>query len=124
VSLSRFFNYLIGKRRLAGLLCASAALLVLTGCPRQDSAQTLKRADLRAPEGQPVMLAAYQPWFGKPSHINVGYSSLDRVDVIQEAEAGSIVRRGEDRRHDEPGPQLAQRLIVGVSNLGSPTTSG
>ena len=26
-----------------------------------------------------MLLAAYQPWFGKPSHINVGYSSQDRV---------------------------------------------
>ncbi len=25
------------------------------------------------------MLAAYQPWFGRPNHINVGYSSQDRV---------------------------------------------
>ena len=32
------------------------------------------------------MLAAYQPWFGKPSHIDVGYSSQDRVDIEQQIE--------------------------------------
>ena len=30
---------------------------------------------------QPTMLAAYLPWFGQPGHINVGYSSQDRVVI-------------------------------------------
>jgi hypothetical protein len=63
---------------LSGLLLAGIA-----GCAahRADMHQTL-RSNFQAPEGSPMLLAAYQPWFGKPSHINVGYSSQDRV-VLQ-----------------------------------------
>ncbi len=32
------------------------------------------------------MLAAYQPWFGKSNHINVGYSSQDRVVIERQIE--------------------------------------
>ncbi|HZU22454.1 MAG TPA: endo-1,3-alpha-glucanase family glycosylhydrolase [Terriglobales bacterium] len=36
------------------------------------------RSNLRAPQAtEPVLLAAYQPWFGRGNHINVGYSSQD-----------------------------------------------
>jgi hypothetical protein len=31
------------------------------------------------PERWPVLLAAYQAWFGLPGHMDVGYSSVDRV---------------------------------------------
>src|SRR5205085_3183625 len=31
---------------------------------------------------QPTVLAVYQPWFGTPEHINVGYSSQD-ASVIE-----------------------------------------
>ena len=31
--------------------------------------------------GNPVMVAAYLPWFGQPGHINVGYSSNYRVVI-------------------------------------------
>lgn len=41
---------------------------------------------MQAPEVSPVLLAAYQPWFGKPSHIDVGYSSLDRVTQQKQIE--------------------------------------
>src|SRR5262249_31215360 len=95
VSLCRFLQNMAGSCRAAGLLCASAMLLLLTGCPRQNSAQPLKQVDLRAAETQPVMLAAYQPWFGKPSHINVGYSSLDRVALQRQIdEAKNLGIRG------------------------------
>jgi len=94
VSLCRFKS-LLGACRAAGLLCALAMLLVLTGCPRQNSAQSLKRVDLRAPEGQPMMLAAYQAWFGQSNHINVGYSSLDRVALAHQIdEAKNLGIRG------------------------------
>lgn len=32
---------------------------------------------MKAPSGSPKVLAAYQPWFGSPVHMNVGYSSHD-----------------------------------------------
>jgi len=42
-----------------------------------DLRQSLSAAQLQAPDGSPKVLAAYQPWFGRPNHINVGYSSQD-----------------------------------------------
>jgi hypothetical protein len=45
---------------------------------RADLHQTLRQNELRNPEGAPRILAAYQPWFGRPGHVNVGYSSQDR----------------------------------------------
>src|SRR5947207_2997967 len=62
---------------------AAALLLValLAGCHKADIHQTL-RTNFQAPEGAPLLLAAYQPWFGRGNHINVGYNSQD-ADVIQ-----------------------------------------
>jgi hypothetical protein len=53
----------------------------LTGCSQRAISiqQSLQAQSMQAPEVSPILLAAYQPWFGKPSHIDVGYSSLDRV---------------------------------------------
>lgn len=58
---------------LAGVACSAK---------RVDLHQTLRSNSFQSSDQQPVMLAAYQPWFGRPGHINVGYSSQDRV-VLQ-----------------------------------------
>ena len=56
-----------------------AALLLVVGCHRTEArAQLPANSFVSGPE-QPTMLAAYMPWFGQPGHINVGYSSQDRV---------------------------------------------
>jgi hypothetical protein len=47
------------------------------GCGHADYKHTLRLQG--APTRQPMMLAAYQPWFGGTGHINVGYSSQDRT---------------------------------------------
>ncbi len=62
-------------------LTITAGLLALAGCSahRTDLHQTLKHNEFRTPNGEPMMLAAYQPWFGRPGHINVGYSTQDRT---------------------------------------------
>lgn len=53
-------------------------LAFLCACHRSaDIRSTLSAAQLQAPEGSPKVLAAYQPWFGRANHINVGYSSQD-----------------------------------------------
>lgn len=60
-------------------------LVAAVGCSsanRVNLHQTLRSQQFQSPQAGPVMLAAYQPWFGKPNHMNVGYSSQDRV-VIQ-----------------------------------------
>jgi len=42
-----------------------------------------------------VLLAAYQPWFGRPEHINVGYSSQDRNTLEKQiAQARELGIRG------------------------------
>lgn len=46
-----------------------------------DLNQTL-RENFQVPSNGPILLAAYQPWFGRPGHINVGYNSQDPV-VLQ-----------------------------------------
>ncbi len=63
------------------LFCALAASLVLlTACPKADLHRTLTK-NFQAPQGGPILLAAYQPWFGQPTHISVGYSTQDPVVV-------------------------------------------
>lgn len=75
--------------RLPILVVAIVAVLALAGCGhRQDVQQTLRSQNFQAPNSWPELLAAYQPWFGRPGHIDVGYNSQDRVVLqrqIQEA---------------------------------------
>jgi len=62
-----------------------AVLCLIVGCAqRRDIAQTL-RVNL-SPRGTPQILAAYQPWFGKPNHLNVGYSSQDPRVLAEQIE--------------------------------------
>jgi len=65
----------------AFLLLATTAALLLAGCApaRKDFHDTIRAQALAAPDSGPELIAAYQPWFGRPGHINVGYSSQDRV---------------------------------------------
>jgi hypothetical protein len=53
-----------------------------TGCARPGLKQSL--VAMRAPEGSPMLLAIYQPWFGNGEHINVGYSCHDPVVLRQQ----------------------------------------
>lgn len=50
-------------------------LLCSASCARPNPRESLVK--MRAPEGSPKLLAVYQPWFGGPGHIDVGYSSHD-----------------------------------------------
>jgi len=69
----------VSRPHLLFLLAAVLLALGIAGCvAHKDIHQTL-RSSFHPPEGSPVLLAAYQPWFGRPGHINVGYSSQDRV---------------------------------------------
>lgn len=52
--------------------------LLLAGCSsRTDFHQTLRTANVQSLNGGPVLLAAYQPWFGREGHMDVGYSTQD-----------------------------------------------
>ena len=60
------------------------ALLLLQGCagpPRPQGHLTYQ-----APSNEPEILAVYEGWFGRPDHINVGYSSHDADQVRQQIE--------------------------------------
>jgi hypothetical protein len=58
---------------LAYVLIVSA---VPGGCPHAGPRQVALK-DISASPGNPKVLADYQPWFGDPDHIDVGYSSQD-----------------------------------------------
>src|SRR5262249_46086683 len=51
---------------------------------RSDARSPLSANAFMSGGTQPTMLAAYLPWFGQPGHINVGYSSQDRVVIGQQ----------------------------------------
>jgi hypothetical protein len=64
-----------------GLLASAIVvglLAVAVGCHHADLHQSL-RQNLRPAEGSPVVLAVYEPWFGDSDHVDVGYSTHDRV---------------------------------------------
>ena len=73
--------------RLTSALILSSIAPLAAGCAgtrRADLHQTLRQNERPNPEGEPRILAAYQPWFGRPGHINVGYSSQDRAVLVQQ----------------------------------------
>jgi hypothetical protein len=61
-------------------MLAVVFLLLLEGCTQTGIERTLSR-DLPPPGGWPKVLAVYEPWFGHPEHISVGYSSQDPVVI-------------------------------------------
>ena len=69
--------------------CLSALLLLslaaLTGCERAGGRRAAQPA-FRSAQGGPAVLAIYQPWFGEPDHIKVGYSSQDRTVLERQVE--------------------------------------
>jgi hypothetical protein len=61
--------------------CAFMVYVLIAGfvpdaCTRAHS-RSLSLKDLSTLPGNPKVLADYQPWFGDPDHIDVGYNSLD-----------------------------------------------
>jgi hypothetical protein len=54
-------------------------LLQLQGCPH-PGLQALRQS-VPASQSSPKILAVYEPWFGHPRHISVGYSSQDPVVI-------------------------------------------
>jgi hypothetical protein len=71
-----------------------AALLLLTfeSCTHTGLHRSLSEAP-SAPAEPAKMLAVYEPWFGHPQHISVGYSSQDPVTIkkqIQQAKSLGI----------------------------------
>lgn len=69
---------MLWKRIRAGI--AVTSLLFAIGCVKHDNLKKtlMSQSRFEPTDRAPVVLAAYQPWFGRASHINVGYSSQDR----------------------------------------------
>jgi len=72
--------------RYGGISLALAGILAGLGCHRADVQQSLAKQVRSTPGSAPKVLAVYEPWFGDPDHINVGYSSRDRVTVQRQIE--------------------------------------
>ncbi len=64
--------------RISVLLVIAATLCLTLACGRANM-QHASRRPLPPAQGGPEVLAIYQPWFGEHDHMNVGYSSVDRV---------------------------------------------
>lgn len=65
-------------------LLAALTLIAAMGCSQKAVHQPLAMNHFVGGAPDPTLLADYQPWFGQPSHIDVGYSSLDRVKAGQQ----------------------------------------
>jgi hypothetical protein len=77
------------KFQVLGACTTLLLTLGAVGCSaRRVNVQEALRANnfQSAPEQQPMLIAAYQPWFGRPGHINVGYSSQDRTVLQRQIE--------------------------------------
>jgi hypothetical protein len=55
---------------------AALVLLAFDGCPHGQ-----RSFHKNGPSGPTKVLAVYEPWFGHPRHIDVGYSSQDPVNI-------------------------------------------
>lgn len=64
---------------------AVVSLLLTQGCTPTNLRQTL-RQNVPVAETSPRILAVYEPWFGHPQHISVGYSSQDPVVIRKQIE--------------------------------------
>ena len=67
-------------------------LLLLQGCSHAGLRQSLRQS-VPTNQALPELLAVYEPWFGHPHHISVGYSSQDPVVIrkqIDQAKAQGI----------------------------------
>lgn len=59
-------------------------ILFLEACTHTSFRQALSEAPSAAPPS--TVLAVYEPWFGHPRHINVGYSSQDPIVIRKQIE--------------------------------------
>src|ERR1700679_3972218 len=62
------------------VICALIFVVLLQGCTQPTLRQTL-RDGVPVTDAAPQTLAVYEPWFGHPRHISVGYSSQDPVVI-------------------------------------------
>jgi len=66
-------------------LLAAVIFIPASGCYRRGVQQSLNQT-VRTVDSSPKVLADYQPWFGDPHHINVGYSTEDPAVLKKQTE--------------------------------------
>jgi Glycosyl hydrolase family 99 len=67
------------------VLVAAVVFVLSSGCYRNNVRRALDQAT-RAVERTPKVIADYQPWFGDPQHLNVGYSTQDPATLRRQIE--------------------------------------
>ena len=65
---------------------AALVLLTIGGCTHTGMRQAFHESIPSATGAPTRVLAVYEPWFGHPRHINVGYSSQDPVTLKKQIE--------------------------------------
>ena len=96
------------------------ALLITSACSEKAVHQPLAMNHFVGGPRDPLLLADYQPWFGQPSHIDVGYSSLDRVKIEQQIDkakqlgiAGFVVNwYGQSHQFEDKAYTLLQQAAA------------
>ncbi|HEX8924753.1 MAG TPA: hypothetical protein VF786_03125 [Terriglobales bacterium] len=108
------------------LLVLCTAMLASFACgKRTNLRQTLQAQTVQGPERSPIVVAAYQPWFGRSGHINVGYSSQDRTVLekqIEEARSLGISAfvvnwYGQDHQFEDRSYALLQSVAAGTRDF-------
>jgi hypothetical protein len=92
-------------------------LLVTQGCYR---GQVHRSVNLRGMGESPKILADYQPWFGAPGHISIGYSTVDpailRKQIQKAKEMGiyafAVDWYGERRPFEDRSTALLQQIAA------------
>ena len=67
-------------------LAYALLLLLLQGCTQTGIHKDLGQ-HISASSMERKVLAVYEPWFGHPSHISVGYSSQDPLIIGKQIDA-------------------------------------
>src|SRR3984885_8322224 len=68
------------------VISALTLVLLLQGCSHPGPKKQALQQGGRAPGPSPRLLAVYEPWFGHPRHISVGYSSQDPAVLQKQIE--------------------------------------
>src|ERR1700748_1276527 len=98
-----------------------AIFLITSGCSHKPAMMSSKTPNLQE---SARILADYQPWFGSPDHIKIGYSTLDAAVLrkqIQEAQVMGIYAFGVDgygdRRPFEDRSYALLQQVTAESNF-------
>jgi hypothetical protein len=94
------------------------ASMALVACAKPNLKQNLRAAKFDVPANGPELLAVYQPWFGPPDHIDVGYSTHDPVVIAKQIDEarklgidGFVVNwYGPRKQYMDKSHEILQRL--------------